>query len=208
MSQLRDEDYLTCFRQYVGLKQHFATDVDYRYRMNGGKGLTRLTVETLNARNDLKWFIEFTKRHPDKNEREQFLLTGFIDDKNKWIGDFFSQDLILVHKKRMRQYEHLKETVMKELTSVRLFVDTPLCELMQLTQDGRPKLTQYCTPSYETLAVLSLLYGLETHPLSNPLWNKKRHTIKKYSYIIEDCSESLESLKSEILTLDKERDSL
>lgn len=182
---MNDNDYLLAYRQYLGIKQHFA-DKFVRYTGANSPRLNRVKVETLLKRKDLSYFVKVTERHKNPIEREQFFISVFLHDRNHWIGDLCTSAFDIIHSSRMgRIGQNLKYTVNSELDQISLMTDDSLDDLLTLDGDRPLLLKKFKKVSDETLVCLSRHSNFLEFSSYNPLWENRRLAISRYSMLLD-----------------------
>lgn len=192
LSNLNDLELtpLQVFRDYIQMKLHFQGHLEW----NGTRTMEKLTAESLAARRDGVKFHIIADLRLDREDFVQQLISAFIKDRNFWIGAFGHQEVIKVHKDRMkrwavksrnfeidigklRDYMHLKGMTPKDMLYCSSELDAP--KVFKLKNRIMGGITE------ETLALLDWYFDMtrNRHKALDPYWADYAMTISRYKYI-------------------------
>lgn len=92
------------YKDYIFLKQHFK-EWDFFWNENSSY---KVSVETFKNRKDLFFFKKLYKEYYNRNDCVQHIISGFLHNKDNWIGDLFNEDITEYHYSRMKIFNHLE----------------------------------------------------------------------------------------------------
>lgn len=171
------------YLDYVGIKVHFNV---YEYCWNPQHPRT-LPLSTFKKRRDCKLFGYMEKKFPDRDKRNELIISGMLFSKNAWIGDILnSEEINEYHDARIKRLSYLKSLFKMDCDTI----DYHLYEKNEtLTTLTFPSII---LPLYrkkkialETLAIFDYFTGwaVEWTP-DNPFEIERRLQIAKYKHLL------------------------
>lgn len=191
---MKDRDYVTTFRIYIGLKQHFNPANDFVYKTY--ENFKRIGVDTLLKRKDKTFFVDLTKKcHPNQYE---YILSMFLKDRNMWVGDMLSKTNQKYHDTRISRLQQLEFIVKADLEQLMTLHGNNFNKLLDDNYD-MPTIAKHNYCCLETLAVVNKIKNYTSEETINPLWNEQRHLISAYSKLLNVNNNIKEYLEDLIL---------
>ena len=182
MAEYSDNTHLTTFREYIALKLHFNTQSSYTYSANS---LTRVPVETMLLRKDLRFFAQLTDMYNGvRNNIYEHLLTCFVSNPSMWIGDMVSKKYQKQTLSRLDNVSNLHYHVTTLFDSIEAFTDTP--SSMFTCKGDRPLVVKMhsSTPD-EVFACINTVNSFTHSDTCNPLWFTRKGVIHSYSKLLD-----------------------
>jgi hypothetical protein len=175
---------LNCFRDYVTLKLHF-NEESFTWRPDIGR---KISAEALMKRRDSSYFDKLNQKHPDTEDRQHYLVSGFLYNKDLWIGEALEKEVVNSHKQRMIKIHSLNHVFSSECENIRDFMletKRTIQDLLKLTDKDRPAIIAEQHDiiggvSEETLAILDQAFDFTRQDSENPVWSKTRLRLRKY----------------------------
>lgn len=179
------------FCDYVSLKVHFNNwkftwdynNTEYHYN--------RIAPTTIDTRRDRKYFSRLNREFKKPEQRQEFLITGFLNNRRLWIGDFFNDDLLSEHQARMRKRTSLIYTFNNDIENILEFMEDKSFTFKELIKANgqRPQLLKFKRDilggiSEETLAILDKFFKYTNQVTVNPLWDEERLHYYKYGRLL------------------------
>lgn len=180
---------LNCFRDYVTLKLHFNED-GFTWHPDIGR---KISPDALMKRNDSIYFEKLNQKHPDTEDRQNYLISGFVLNKDLWIGEALEKDVVNFHKQRMIRIHSLNHVFASECENIRDFMlesKRSIRDLLKLTDGDRPAIIAERSDilggvSDETLSILDQAFDFTRQESANPVWCKTRLKLRKYKRFLE-----------------------
>jgi hypothetical protein len=175
---------LNCFRDYVTLKLHF-NEESFTWRPDIGR---KIGPEALMKRRDSSFFEKLNQKHPDTEDRQDYLVSGFLWNRDLWIGEALEKEVVNFHKQRMIKIHSLTHVFTSECENIRDFMlesNRSIQDLLKLTDGDRPAIIAERSDiiggvSEETLAILDQAFDYTRQDSNNPVWSKTRLRLRKY----------------------------
>ena len=187
------DDAVTAFQDYVGLKLHFNEDLVWKKDMR-----LKLKQEQLLKRKDAYVFLKFVEEVPDRNERQQRLITMFKNNRSAWSGAIFEDETLALHKKRMSVVSAIKHVVRTDINRLVMFMEERKINVRTLLlNDGQsPYIVHHGSDilggvTDETLALIDRGFKFTKQETFDPLWEERSFMLHKYGYCIEVDGEFL-----------------
>lgn len=179
---------LNSFRDYVTLKLHFNSE-GFNWTDGAGK---KIGVEALQKRKDRAFFDRLNQKHPDTEDRREYLISGFLYNPNLWIGEFLEKEVVNFHRKRLvrlKSIEHLFASEVESIHDYMLETKTSIRNLLKLTDGDRPAIIADRSKilggvSDETLALIDKAFNFTKQDTNNPLWSQERLKLRKYKWFL------------------------
>lgn len=173
---------------YVMIKRHFE-DSPFVWRENAEYG--RLKPSTFQKRKDCAFFVRLENENSgDRKKWVDRLVSGFVFDRNLWIGDVFEQDHIDSHHCRMRRFGALESAFSRECEEIEYDLvseESCLKNVLLTSGTGDPIIMgRFMKPtSLETFSVLEhfTAFTRSWFPI-NPIQKMRRNLIYKYSLLL------------------------
>lgn len=186
---------LNCFRDYVTLKLHF-NEESFTWRPEIGR---KIGPDALMKRSDCRYFERLTQKHPDTEDRQNYLISGFVLNKDLWIGEALEKEVVNFHKQRMirvHSLEHVFSSECENISDFMLETKRSIRDLLKLTDGDRPAIIAERSDiigglSDETLAILDKAFDFTRQDSDNPVWAKTRLKLRKYKRFLDIPKESL-----------------
>jgi len=180
---------LNCFRDYVTLKLHF-NEESFTWHPDIGR---RISSESLMKRRDVVYFEKLNQKHPDTEDRQNYLISGFLHNKDLWIGEFLEKEVVNFHKARMiriHSLEHVFSSECENIHDYMLETKKTIRDLLKLTDGDRPSIISDRSDiiggvSDETLSLLDQAFDYTRQESENPVWCKTRMKLRKYKRFLE-----------------------
>lgn len=196
------------FCDYIYLKNYFnkwTFDVK-----NGSKGLYNfISPNAITKRHDIIHFRKISNVFKSAEQRQEFFISGFLNNRRMWIGDFYSEDVIDLHKLRLKTRTALLYTFNKDVNNIIDYIqehNTTFKELFKVNGQ-RPKIMNVKSDIWggvtdETLAILDKYFKYTSQETINPLWDEERLRYHKYGKLlhIEDVNQIKPTLNKLIAT--------
>lgn len=195
-----DRIVMDTFKDYVGIKAHF-NESDFIYKQNHYR-FSRYTVNTIKKRNDRAMIIKLAEKFEvDPDGRREFLISQFKENKNAWIGDFFSESAKTIHNQRLKIIQSFKSHLDKDIESiVNYYNKTKTIKDILVVNYDRPLLYKDLKLNDETLSLIDHVFTIENDSI-NPLWNEKHFMYRKYKHFLplnDSVLTVVESLKDRL----------
>lgn len=180
---------LNCFRDYVTLKLHF-NEEGFIWHPDIGR---RISADALMKRRDSSYFEKLNQKHPDTEDRQSYLISGFLFNKDLWIGEFLEKDVIAFHKQRMIKIHSLDHIFASDCENIHDYLketNKTIQDLLKLTDKDRPPIIAERSEilggvTDETLSVLDLAFDYTRQESENPVWSNMRLKLRKYKRFLE-----------------------
>lgn len=184
---------------YLMLKRHFDLD-SFVWKEDAHYG--RLKSETFKKRRDASFFIKLDNDSSSiRRKWVDRLVSGFIYDKNFWIGSVFDEEYIDYHNYRMKRFGSLESTFSREIDIIEQYlIEEKTClESVLLTNGTKDPIIigKFMRPiSLETFAVIEHFSSFTRmwFPV-NPLQQLRRKLIYKYSMLLRLGERDLAKMK-------------
>lgn len=187
------EDAVNAFQDYVGLKLHFTEDLVWKKDMR-----LKLKQEQLLKRKDAYVFLKFVEEVPDRNERQQRLISMFKYNPSAWSGSIFEEETLVRHKARMNVISAIKHVVRTDTDRLVMFMEERKINVRTLLlNDGQsPYIVQHGSDilggvTDETLALIDRGFKFTKQETFDPLWEERSFMLHKYGYCIDVDGEFL-----------------
>lgn len=174
------------FVDYLGIKLHFN---NFYFIWNKNKEYIKNKTKLFEKRNDKKFFENFEKSHRKRNDRIEYLISGFIFNPDFWIGNIFKEDFINFHNDRINRLDNL-ETIFKndcekiefEMNDMKISFE----KIFLTSGTKSPIITQIPGINLESLSILQHLTGWANTwvPISSINEKTRRMIIHKYTYFL------------------------
>lgn len=180
---MQDRIVMDTFKDYVGIKAHF-NEADFIYKPNHFR-FSRYTVNTIKKRNDRAMFIKLAEKFEvDPDGRREFLISQFKDNKNAWVGDFFSERAKSIHNQRMKIMQSFQSHLDKDIESiVNYYNKTKTIKDILVVNYDRPLLYKDLKLNDETFSLIDHVFTIENDSI-NPLWYEKFFMYRKYKHFL------------------------
>lgn len=180
---------LNCFRDYVTLKLHF-NEESFIWHPEIGR---KISADALMRRKDSAFFEALNRKHPDTEDRRDYLISGFLLNKDLWIGEFLEKEVVAFHKQRMVRVHSLEHVFASDCENIRdymLETQKKISDLLKLTDNDRPPIIAERSDilggvTDETLSILDLAFDYTSQESENPVWSKTRLKLRKYKRFLE-----------------------
>ena len=175
-------DPFSCYKTYLGLKNHF-TKQKYDYHRYGGK--SRASLDSFYKRRD-RYFFEKLSRQKNDDEVVEFFVASFTsadDPQSLWIGEIVrnGEQNYTDWKKRLQS---LSYTFKSEIENV--FAGKNFDEMFHIEGTKHPMIVKEHLGkniSLESLVLLNKIIGFKNNfdkKLDDPVWKFLSMRIQKY----------------------------
>lgn len=167
---------------FIGVKLHF-NEPDYLFRPGVSK--LRINDGSLLKRGDSRFFLDIGTKYsrPELTER---LVTLFKDDNRAWIGDMTSEEFSEKHGRRMAKRAGLTHFFRTDIGNIISWMWEQRLGLKKAftSEVGEPKIVSNVEGGVteETLCLLHQVFGFMDKPSFDPLWERTRFRLNKYSH--------------------------
>lgn len=174
------------FGMYLGIKLHFDKE-EFIYT---DSFCDRYDENSLDSRKrDIDLFIGLAKQYQhDIDGLKQRLITLFMNSKKGYIVELFgnNEKFEEKHFDRMRNLSNLTNVIENDYTEL---CDYMLINKLSLDEvlafnDDRPLLVKKLKLSNEFMALLDDRYEYLNQHTDNPLWNRRKFSLRKYKSFI------------------------
>ena len=180
---------LNCFRDYVTLKLHF-NEESFIWHPEIGR---KIGPDALMKRRDYVYFQKLNQKHPDTEDRQNYLISGFLLNKDLWIGEFLEKEVVNFHKQRMiriHSLDHIFNSDCENLHDYMLETKSSIRDLLKLVDGDRPAIIANRNEilggiTDETLSILDQAFDYTTQESENPVWGTQRLKLRKYKRFLE-----------------------
>ena len=152
------------FGLYQALKLHFTTDSYDFFKYNGK---TNVSVSAFENRKDKWQYYKLSRRCPNDQMMQDFLVANFIADPNVWVGTLLQDDAEVCYRSRQKVVQSLTYFFTNDINN--LFDSNPNSVLQ--CHDGQyPDLLQkylHGEIQLETMCILNSILGFI------PRWDKQ-----------------------------------
>lgn len=171
------------YHDYVNLKLHFNKDGYLGHDITNSKKL----LLGYKSNKDRMHFERIAELFKSRDVMKRYFVSGFLYDKNMWIGDFvFDIDqLSVLHSERVARVRNMMTVFNSDCVE--------LGELMSLnkktlrsvlcSKSGRPEIMDMGF-SLETLAIFDRITSFCSSSGDDPLWKEESFRIFKYKYFL------------------------
>lgn len=193
---LASDRYITeTYREYVGVKLHFN---DSKFIYQNPNQFSRLKPEQLNKRNDREWFFRLANMfNNNPQERLEYIVTQFKENKDAWIGDFFLDAAEKRHNLRMKTIQSFDYYINKDIDDIIIKYDDRDLESIIKVNSDRPVVYKEMNLKDETLCILDKLFVFEDNSF-NPLWEHKLFMCRKYTHFLNLNNNKLSSIEEKL----------
>ena len=101
------------YKKYIAIKSHFQSKYDF-FKF---KGVVKANQQNFEVRRDKAFFHKVSKIY-NEEQYQQYLVANFLQNKDIWIGDIFSESgrqKYLDYKKRIQSLEYTFTNDMKKI---------------------------------------------------------------------------------------------
>ena len=171
---------------YLGLKLHFAGELDY----TTGVIESRLSPENLAKRRDWRTFVQIVEdRKESRIETRTALVTLLQDNPKAWVGDMLTEDFTAKHYARIQRLRRLDELFVSDLVKVSNAASESQMSFLDFVMTGDPPniirlVTKEGGIAPESLALIHYATGLCDVRTSHPLWERKRVAAGRYALLL------------------------
>lgn len=190
------------FCTYQALKLHFTSE-GYDYIKFHGK--TRLKPESYIKRNDKGFFRKINKMYPQKEDLEDFLISGFSRNPELWIGDFLTDEAVNHHTERERVLQSMAYVFQEDCRKV-LGTCKVAKKMLQIRSGDYPLLLRLLMDEEVTLETVCILNGLigflqfwKDKIDDSIVWPDYYMRIKKYSTFLQYDKERYTNILKNIM---------
>lgn len=152
------------FCLFSSLKLHFTQD---QYDFLKYRGKSRTSIEAFENRKDKWQFYKLSRRCPNEQMMQDFLIANFVSDPNVWVGNLLQDEAEACYRSRQKVIQSLTYAFTNDIEN--LFDSNPNAVLQ--CQDGQyPDLLQKYLHSeieLETMCILNSILGFI------PRWDKQ-----------------------------------
>lgn len=189
----------SAYIDYLMIKRHFDLD-DFVWKEDANYG--RVKPETFQKRRDASFFIKLDNDSSGVRRRwVDRIVSGFVYDRNFWIGSVFDDEYIDYHHFRMKRFGSLESTFSREADDLEhyLITEETCLKTVLLTRGTNDPIIidRFMRPtSLETFAVLENFSSFTRmwFPI-NPLQQMRRSLIYKYSMLLRLGERDLVKMK-------------
>lgn len=195
MTLASDRFITETYREYVGVKLHFN---DNKFIYKNPSQFAKLKPEQLKKRNDKEWFYKLANMFIGRpQERLNYIVTQFKDNKDAWIGDFFRGESIKNHNIRMKHIQSFDYYINTELDNILIkYADCEISKVFSVNND-RPLIYREMKLSDEMLSILDYIFKFDDNSI-NPLWANKLFSCRKYFHFLNIGDNKINIIENKI----------
>lgn len=177
------------FQIYTAIKLHFTSD-KYNYFFANGK--SKNSLEAFQNRKD-QAFFHLAVKHFNEKTWPDFLVSNFLDDEEKWIGDLFTDESKARHTSRLKTIQALSYTFRQDLLALKEFIDElPFAASLQAKGGRHPLLVRMAMHEdihLETFVILHKILDvcsvIEKTLDDTLVWPAFKRKAIKYSFFVD-----------------------
>lgn len=174
------------FRDYVTLKVHFN---EWRFNWNPERTYD-ISVDSYRKRKDKHCFTRMVAIKPSRNEWIEYFISAFMQNRRKYVGDMFDEELEDEHRNRMSHRRALEYNFRVDCDNIRDHLQANAITFPQLLKIGisQPRLFETRIEggvTEETIAILDKFFNFTRFQTNNMLWEETRLKVHKYSALID-----------------------
>lgn len=188
---------LQVFKDYLGIKLHF-NEENFIWKPSYGN---RITEATLLKRKDLRFIKIVTQKFRKRREWVDYFISAFYNYPDIWIGEILEDEIETKHKKRIKKIRALEYNMSNETEHIINFMEKNNINIrgLLLTKNDTPAIIKNQSEiiggvSDETLALLEVGFKFCKHESNDPLWQRRKFLIAKYSHLIDFNKENLKGV--------------
>lgn len=199
------------YKKYVALKLHFQSkNYDY-FKFSGSVKVSREKFET---RNDKYFFDRICKIYDDA-QFESLLVSNFINKKDAWVGDVFSEQGRAVYTNWKKKQQSLEYVFKQDLDVIKTLIDEKKIEsfdhlFVAQKEQNWPKiveLTLQQTINIETFVIVNKIFNflpkIDRHIKDELVWPEFRDLCVKYSPFIKISTSKFKTIMRNIFLEEK-----
>lgn len=176
------------------MKLHFSGDLVYSQRLADA---LKLGQETLMKRRDSHLFRRLSQTGTREQVLEQ-MISLFLKNPKAWVGTAFEETQQQFHKQRMRALSSLSYLLRKDVEKIRSHLvekDLSIGAVFKPVDGKTPVVATNQIPGGiqdETLALLHRLFRFCDLESNDPLWERRRRILDKYSKCLQYDVDAIE----------------
>lgn len=176
---------------FIGVKLHF-TDTGFVFRPGVSK--LKMNESSLMKRGDSRFFMDAGQKF-DRTDLIERFVTLFKEDRSSWIGDIKTEEFTSKHRARMAIRAGLTHYFKTDIGNIISWMWEQRLGLKNAftSKNGEPRIVSGVTGGVkeETLCLLNRAFGFMEVPSFDPLWERTRFKLSKYSHWVDMDTKTL-----------------